>query len=116
MLHKTKSLLSCSIHGHGEIYKSIYAIIILGSKRCYENKIRQRKRMKNDEDQAGKDDLAEGTALEQRPELTGQTSNVDVQGQSFSRIGNSWCEGFAAGTCWVRVRNSKVAMWLEKNE
>ena len=70
MLYKTKSLLLWRIHCYGEIYKSI-CTIILGSNRCYENKIRQSKRMKNDEDQASRDDLAKDTMLEQRPELIG---------------------------------------------
>lgn len=52
--------------------------IISASDRCYENKIRQSKRMKNDKDQASREDLAKETMLEQRPESTDGMSNVEV--------------------------------------
>lgn len=78
MLYKTKSLL---LHSHEQdrqiIYKSTYTVI-LGSNRSYENKIRTNKRVKNDEAQSSRDDLAEETTLEQRPELIGQMTNVEV--------------------------------------
>lgn len=68
VLYKHKSLL---LHSHEEdrqkLYKSIYTLT-LGSNRCCENKIRQDKRVKSDEKQASRNDLAEDTTLEQRPE------------------------------------------------
>lgn len=110
VLYKTKSLL---LHSHEQdrqiIYKSTYTVI-LGSNRSYENKIRTNKRVKNDEAQSSRDDLAEETTLEQRPELIGQMTNVEVWGHFKNR------EQLVQRLCSsnvLRVCNKQQAGWCD---
>lgn len=78
VLCKTKFLLSWRIQTKRKKKRKLIYTIISCNDRCYENKIRQSKKMKNDKDEASREDLAKETALEQRLESTDGMSNAEV--------------------------------------